>query len=90
MTLVIRCSTFPNISTPLARIIKNPLRSYGSIFYKKDIEGLPHESLWVNDEQNEASEKFAIGPAMDWELWRDERVTMKIDRGPCQWPVAFT
>ena len=73
-----------HINSISQKFLNNPFRSYGSIFYKKDVEGLPHEPLRLGDGQDRASEKFAIGPAMDWELWRDERVTMKIDRGPCQ------
>jgi hypothetical protein len=66
------------------KFLDNPLSSYGSIFYKKDIELLPHEPLWLDGKRDEASEKFVIGPMMDWDLWRGERVTMEIDRGPCQ------
>lgn len=72
------------------KFLDNPLSSYGSVFYKKDIQGLPHEPLWPGGKHDEASEKFVIGPMMDWDLWRGERATMEIDRGPCKWLVTFT
>jgi len=46
--------------------------------------------LRADSKHDEASEKFVIGPMMDWDLWRGERATMEIDRGPCKWLVTFT
>ena len=71
------------------KFLDNPLSSYGSIFYKKDIKSLPHEPLWmnVNGKQGEVSKKSAIGPMTGWDLWRSERMRMAIDRGPCQCPL---
>ena len=64
--------------------ISRQFSSYGSIFYKRDLEGLPHSKhLWADGRKDDASERFAIGPMMIWDLWRGERSTMEIDRGPC-------
>ena len=65
------------------KFLDNPLSSYGSIFYKKDIKSLPHEPLWPDGRQDEASKKFVIGPMTSWNFWRGERPTLEIDRGPC-------
>ena len=67
------------------KFLDNPLSSYGSMFYKKDIEGLPQEPLWPNGKWGEASEKFVVGPMMSWEFCRGERAKMEVDRGPCRW-----
>ena len=69
------------------KFLDNPLSSYGSIFYKKDIGTLPHEPLWPDGRQDEASQEFVIGPMMNRDFWRGERGTMKVDRGPCKWLV---
>jgi hypothetical protein len=44
--------------------------SYGSIFYREDLEGLPRSSdLWAGGRRDEASERFTIGLMMIWDLW---------------------
>ena len=63
------------------------LSSYGSIFYKKDVEALPHEPIWPDGKQDKASEKFVIGPMMNWDFWYGERATMEVNRGPCTRPT---
>ena len=66
------------------KFISCQFSNYGSIFYKKDLEGLPQSNgLWADGRRHKASERFAIGPMMIWDLWRGERSTMGIDRGPC-------
>ena len=66
------------------KFISHQFSSYGSIFYKEDLEGLSHSGdLWADGRRDEASERFTIGPMMIWDLWRGERSTMNIDRGPC-------
>jgi hypothetical protein len=66
------------------KFISRKFSSYGSIFYKKDVEDLPHSNeLWADGGRDEASERFTIGPMMIWDLWRAERSKMDIDRGPC-------
>ena len=66
------------------KFISCQFSSYGSIFHKEDLEGLPRSNdLWADGRRDEASERFAIGPMMTWDLWRGERSTMAIDRGPC-------
>ena len=76
-----------HINSVHQKFLDNPLSSYGSIFYKKDIGALPHEPLWPDGRQDEASDKFVIGPMMDREFWRGERAIMEIDRGSCKWLV---
>ena len=66
------------------KFISCQFSSYGSIFYKEDLEGLPHANdLWADGRRDEASERFAIGPMMILDLWRGGRSTMDVDRGPC-------
>ena len=66
------------------KFISCQFSSYGSIFYKEDLEGLAHSNnLWADGRRDEASERFAIGPMMILDLWRGERSIMDIDRGPC-------
>ena len=68
------------------KFFDNPLSSYGSIFYRKDIKrlGLPHEPLLLDGKSGEHLEKFVIGPMVSWDFWRGERATMETDRGPCE------
>ena len=73
------------------KFLDNPLSSYGSVFYKKDIGGLHHEPLWPDGRQDKASEKFVIGPMMSQDFWRGERAKMEVDRGPCKrFGIGFT
>ena len=51
------------INSVSQKFLDNPLSSYGSIFYKKDIETLPYQPLWPDGKQDDASERFVIGPA---------------------------
>jgi len=66
------------------KFISCQFSSYGSIFYKEDLKGLPHsDDLWANGRRDQASERFAIGPMMTRDLWSGKRSTMDIDKGPC-------
>lgn len=64
---------------------------YGSLFYREDVAGYPHTTKILADEsqENELTQKFAIGPHLSWCLWRDERKHMDVDRGPCEFAQQF-
>ncbi len=66
------------------KFTRTPFASYGSIYFKDDLSGYRASSRVFRNEENEtdASRKFAIGPHMGWELWHGERRDMKVDRGP--------
>ena len=68
------------------KFLDNPLSSYGSLFHKKVVKGLglPHEPLLLDGKQDEALKKFAVGPMVSWDFWRDERARIETDRGPCE------
>lgn len=56
--------------------LDNPLPSYGSIFFRRDV-GPEMASVAVD-------ETFVIGPSLDRSFWRDGREAMDIFRGPCE------
>lgn len=64
---------------------KATFSKFGSIYYKSDLEGYPQASSLLADESIETdfTRRFTIGPHMNWDLWRGERVDMQADRGPC-------
>ncbi|TCD65561.1 Phosphotransferase enzyme [Steccherinum ochraceum] len=76
------------------RFSERKFSQIGSIFYKEDVsEELQQRSLYaagVDAGADGASERFRIGPMMDWNLWRGKRKLMKdVDRGPWQNTVAY-
>ncbi|KDQ14997.1 hypothetical protein BOTBODRAFT_174195 [Botryobasidium botryosum FD-172 SS1] len=58
----------------------------GSLYFKEDVEReLQERPLYAAGVPgDEASERFRIGPTLQREFWRRERVDMTMDRGP--WP----
>ena len=69
-----------------ARFCTRKFSQIGSIFYKEDVsKELQKRPLYAEgEEMDEASEKFRIGPLVDWSVWRGDRAKLtKADRGPC-------
>ncbi|KAF8576253.1 hypothetical protein K439DRAFT_1397523 [Ramaria rubella] len=62
----------------------------GSLYYKEDVAPeLQTRRLYARDvPDDEASDKFRIGPTLQREFWRGERIDMDIDRGP--WPDSLS
>ncbi|KDQ11506.1 hypothetical protein BOTBODRAFT_135803 [Botryobasidium botryosum FD-172 SS1] len=58
----------------------------GSLYFKEDVDPeLQGRRLYANGApDDEASEKYRIGPTLQWDFWREEWLTMNVDRGP--WP----
>lgn len=65
---------------------------HGSIYYKADLESKGHSSEPLSGDVSESSmaidsidlDKFAIGPLTEARLWAGKRVSMDLDRGPCE------
>ena len=62
------------------------LSHFGSIYFEEDVEGrVPHTIDFIADPA--IAELFprgyAIGPSVDWDLWRGQRQNLDLDRGPC-------
>ena len=59
----------------------------GSLYYKEDVEpelqGRPLYADGAEDDDDDASVRFRIGPYVDWEVWRGTRANLEADRGPC-------
>jgi hypothetical protein len=58
----------------------------GSLYYKEDVEpALQARRLYADGEDDDdASERFRIGPCVDWDMWRGTRAAVELDRGPCK------
>jgi hypothetical protein len=52
--------------------------AYGSLYYKKDLDG---------ETQIPAMENFVIGPVSARQFWHGERSKTEIDRGPCRFSL---
>ncbi|KDQ15832.1 hypothetical protein BOTBODRAFT_144879 [Botryobasidium botryosum FD-172 SS1] len=59
---------------------------YGSIYYCSDIKGMPTSDLYV---EGRREPEFAIGPSVALGFWDDEKLHMKLDRGPWPDPLAY-
>ncbi|TFK89946.1 hypothetical protein K466DRAFT_544331 [Polyporus arcularius HHB13444] len=78
-----------NLVEDLARIQSKFLAlrftHHGSLYLKADVEGVPHttdvfaDPASIPDSQRQ---KYAIGPSVDWELWRGTRKQLDTYRGP--------
>ncbi|RPD75417.1 hypothetical protein L226DRAFT_462197 [Lentinus tigrinus ALCF2SS1-7] len=58
---------------------------HGSLYFKADAEGVPHTTNMFADPAGipeEARSKYAIGPSVNWELWRGTRKQLDTYRGP--------
>ncbi len=59
----------------------------GSIYFKEDVSPDQHDvpllTGVVDDETLRLSEKYRIGPLMNYQWWRGGRAHMPLDRGPC-------
>ncbi|KAI0720784.1 kinase-like domain-containing protein [Cerioporus squamosus] len=58
---------------------------HGSLYFKVDVESIPHTTdVFADPAGSPISErsKYAIGPSIDWELWRGTRKQLDTYRGP--------
>jgi hypothetical protein len=58
----------------------------GSLYYKEDVEpALQARRLYADGaDDDDASDRFRIGPCVDWDIWRGTRANIDLDRGPCE------
>ena len=65
----------------------------GSLYFAKDVEGLPHTTdIFSGSTKLQFSGQaslYAIGPSVDWELWRGTRQHLDLDRGPWETPLSI-
>lgn len=71
------------------RILSTSFPSYGSLYYKQDLEG-KFQQFRPCDQNAEdlLSANFCIGPIVDRSFWANERGQMTLDRGPCLSPTS--
>ena len=63
----------------------------GSLYYKEDVENaLQSRPLYAEGPEDNASERFRIGPYVDWEVWRGTRANVEADRGPCMFIILIS
>lgn len=67
------------------RIFSYKFPAYGSLYYKRDVAGVPHTAI-------PQLEQFCVGPIAKRQFYFDERKEMELDRGPCKpfFPCAFS
>lgn len=62
----------------------------GSLYFKEDVSpdlrDVPLLTGAVDDDTLRLSEKYRIGPLIDYQWWRGDRTHMCLDRGPCMSP----
>lgn len=57
----------------------------GSLYYKEDVPPeLQQRPLYAEGVEGGGSDRFRIGPLVDWDIWRGERSRLDADHGPCQ------
>ncbi|OBZ65402.1 Altered inheritance of mitochondria protein 9, mitochondrial [Grifola frondosa] len=73
------------------RFVWHRFSQIGSLFYKEDVEpALRDRPLYAaGDADDEASERFRVGPLVDWAIWRGSRASLDIDRGPWPDPLSY-
>ncbi|KAF8131139.1 kinase-like domain-containing protein [Boletus edulis] len=61
----------------------------GSMYYKEDVSSeLQQRPLYAEGIEGGGSDRFRIGPCVDWDIWRGERSRLNADRGP--WPDTLS
>jgi len=59
----------------------------GSLYFKEDVsaelQAVPLLSGSIDTTTRQLSEKYRIGPLINYQWWRGERAHMALDRGPC-------
>ncbi|KAF8122597.1 kinase-like domain-containing protein [Boletus edulis] len=61
----------------------------GSLYYKEDVSSeLQQQPLYAEGVKGGGSDRFRIGPCVDFDMWRGERRHLAIDRGP--WPDTLS
>lgn len=66
--------------------------SYGSLYLASDAFPGCVEARIIGEVpkllKQVVATRFVIGPVADREFWREERATMSVDRGPCQYTFS--
>ncbi len=76
-----------------SKFLSLPLTHHGSLYFKADVEGVPHTTDVFADPADipdSQRQKYAIGPSVDWELWRGTRKQLDTYRGPCMFTSCIT
>jgi hypothetical protein len=59
----------------------------GSLYFKEDVsaelQAVPLLSGFIDTTTRQLSEKYRVGPLINYQWWRGERAHMALDRGPC-------
>ena len=59
----------------------------GSLYFKEDVSAdlqtIPLLTGSIDTATRELSERYRVGPLIDYQWWRGERAYMPLDRGPC-------
>ncbi|PIL37487.1 hypothetical protein GSI_01181 [Ganoderma sinense ZZ0214-1] len=62
----------------------------GSLYFAEDVKDFPHRTdiFFDGDQMPSHDPPYAIGPSVDWELWRGSRQHLDVDRGPWIGPLS--
>ena len=67
------------------RFAGNAFSQIGGIYYKNDVDSsLRDRPLYPGVESRDGSDIFHIRPLPDWDIWRGQRASLHVDRGPCK------
>ena len=63
----------------------------GSLYFKEDVSAdlqtVPLLTRSIDATTRQLSEKYRVGPLINYQWWRGERAYMSLDRGPCMAPL---
>jgi len=62
-----------------------PVSGYGGIYLKRDLPGTHHLPISHNPNLTD----YCLAPLLDRSWWNDERASISIDRGPCNYSLII-
>ena len=73
-------------------LLHDVFAQHGSLYFAEDVADDPHQSRiyagvdssHLGELEKALDEKYRIGPALYWQLWRGQYGKIDADRGPCE------
>ena len=68
------------------KLFSFPFSSYGSLYYKDSLPQNLQTPLYADgvEDMDGDSNRFCIGPTVDYMFWRGKRAELDMNRGPCE------
>ncbi|KAH0834239.1 hypothetical protein J3R83DRAFT_11556 [Lanmaoa asiatica] len=61
-----------------------------SLYYKEDVSPeLQQHPLYAEGEEGGGSDRFRIGPCIEWDIWRGKRSDLDVDHDPCRILLSY-